>query len=55
MIQFFLKKKNLKNTVDLIIIMTKEKSKKLFTNVLILEKMIELEEQQGSKHFVMLL
>ena len=51
MIQFFLKEKNLKNTADLIIIMKKEKSKKLFTNVLLIEKMIELEEQQGSNHY----
>ena len=53
MIKFFLKERNLKNTADTIIIMKKEKSKKLYTNVLIIEKMIELEEQQASPHFVM--
>ena len=38
MIQFFLKENNLNNIVYLIIIMTKEKSKKLFINVLIIKE-----------------
>lgn len=45
--------KNLKIITELISIILKEKLKKLFTNVLICEKMKNLRNETGQKNFVL--